>query len=438
MKSSPLSRTAIFGAKPRSKPGAIAVGILLIGLAALPAQAQTFSVIHTFTGSDGGNPYAGLTIDGAGNFYGTTEYGGAYPCGQGLNCGTVFKLTHRGSGWVTSQLYQFTGGNDGGLPQARVVFGPDGTLYGTTGDLTSNNRGTVFNLRPPAAVCKSVSCPWTESPLFTFDFATGYYLEGDLAFDASANIYGTTVFGGIFENCGGQGCGVVYELTPSGGSWTENILYNFTDGSDGGHPSGGVILDHAGNLYGTAELDNYGGSASGLVFEFSPSGSSWTEKALYHFVGTDDGEYPYAGLIFDRAGNLYGATVNGGTGGSGAVFRLTPSGGQWNFALLDSLAPGHGGLGPYQSLVMDSAGNLYGSSWTDGAHGHGSVFKLTPSNGGWTYTDLYDFSGNTDGDLPNGNLVLDASGNIYGTTYQGGRDGTGCFVTCGVIFEITP
>lgn len=408
---------------------ATALATLLI-VAAPSAHAQTFTVVHNFTGSDGANPWAGLTLDRAGNLYGTTAYGGngAPPCDPS-GCGTVFKLTHRGSGWVLSELYEFAGGADGATPLARVVFGPNGILYGTTLS-TTPYVATVFDLRPPATVCRSVSCPWTKSVLFSFDAATGYSLTGDLTFDATGNIYGTTQYGGS-GGCNTNGCGVLYELTQSGGSWAENILYNFTGAADGGHPSSGVIFDQAGNLYGTAPSDSYDDNSLGLVFEFTPSSSGWTESVLYYFTLAGNGGGPYGGLTFDLAGNLYGTTVGGGSGNVGTVFQLSPSGNNWNWNRLYSFPRGGSG-GPYATLVRDSAGNLYGTTEADGEYGYGNVFELTPSNGGWIYTDLHDFTGATDGGNPYSSLVLDSSGNLYGTAYQGGQNNGG------VVFEITP
>ncbi len=409
----------------------------LIALCAQPAHAQSFQVIHSFSGTDGGNPAAGLTIDRAGNLYGTTEYGGTHTCdSQGhIGCGSIFKLSRHGASWILGSLYDFTGGSDKAYPEARVVFGPDGALYGTTsigGGLGGD--GAVYKLQPPTSACKSVSCPWTETVLFQFDFSTGSLPSGDLAFDAAGNIYGTTRAGGSSQCAGGQGCGVAYQLTHSGGVWAENILFTFLDGTEGREPDGGVILDRAGNVYGTTCTDNQ--TQAGLVFELTPSGAGWTENVLYFLEGSG-AEHPCAGLISDPAGNLYGATEGGGSHHVGAVFRLTPSGSDWNFSLLASILGGQGQSGPSQSLVMDSAGNLYGASLIAGAHGYGSIFKVSPSNGSWTYTSLYDFTGGADGGNPNGNLVLDANGNIYGTTSYGGQSELGCSGSCGVIWMLT-
>ena len=259
------------------------------------AQAQTLSILHTFTGGgDGGEPYAGLTIDQAGNLYGTTSTGGA-------GYGTVFKLSHVGTGWILSTLYTFEGGNDGATPQARVVFGPDGTLYGTT-SYGGAGYGAVFSLRPPGQPCRSTNCPWTETVLYRFtgtvDGAIPGY--GDLAFDAAGNIYGTTMGGGA--NCSPYyHCGVVFKLSRSGGSWTESVLYSFSpSGNDGLIPDSGVVLGSAGNLYGTTVLGGVDGG--GVVFQLTQSGSAWTETVLHSFGGSNDGDGPVGGLIMDQPG----------------------------------------------------------------------------------------------------------------------------------------
>jgi uncharacterized repeat protein (TIGR03803 family) len=243
--------------------------LLMAAVLSVPAAAQTFTVLHSFSGADGGTPKSGLTMDRAGNLYGTTMVGGNYnpSCFANTGCGTVFKLSHSGTGWVLSQLYRFNGTSDGATPMARVVLGPDGALYGTTYYFGPNNDGTVFKLQPPATFCHSVSCPWTETTLIGLAQSTGDAPLGDLTFDAAGNIYGTTALGGVFENCEGSGCGVVYKLSHSGGTWTEDILYNFTDGADGASPRGGVIFDQAGNLYGTAFTEIFQGHRAGVVFD---------------------------------------------------------------------------------------------------------------------------------------------------------------------------
>ena len=397
---------------------------LVLAVASQSAQAQTFKVIHNFTGGqDGGNPYAGLTMDKAGNLYSTAYTGGA-------GYGTVYRLKRSGSNWVFNPLYSFAGNTDGANPEARVVLGPDDTLYGTTlfGGVVGcgpSGCGTVFNLRPPPAACKTALCPWTETVLHRFAGGTdGNYPEfSDVIFDQAGNIYGVTY-------AGGSGVvGTVYELTRSGNSWTESVLYNLS-GNNGNSPNA-VIFDNAGNLYGTTFTG--GLNNDGTVFELMyTSGIGWTENLLYSFQNGNDGSLPIAGLIFDKSGNLYGSTENGGSGGGGTVFELTPSGGSWKYTLLYSFAGGYR-CGPVGNLVMDGAGNLYGTTVCDGANQAGSVFKLTPSGGSWTYTSLHDFTGGSDGGFPTCNLIFDTNGNLYGTaTYGGGPQGYG------VVFEITP
>jgi uncharacterized repeat protein (TIGR03803 family) len=386
------------------------------------AQAQTFSVLHNFTGgADGAQPYVGLTMDPAGNLYGTAIFGGVPGGCYGSGCGTVFKLSRTGSNWIFSPLYSFTGSTDGSLPAGRVVRGPNGTLYGTTLQGGADNTGVVFNLHPPAHISGRVFSPWIETVLYQFGgVSDGNYPVGDLLFDAAGNIYGTTQNGG-YECEDTVYCGTVYELTPHGSSWTESILYEFTSGSVA-IPLAGVISDQAGNLYGTTWDGN------GAVFELIHSGSGWTENNLYQFGALGDGHSPAAGVIFDPAGHLYGTTQYGGAHGVGTVFELTHSGAVWTESILYSLS----GNGTPGSLVRDASGNLYGTSCGGGTHDSGTVFKLTPSGGGWAETDLHDFTGGSDGYCPVGNVILDAQGNIYGATGSGGSQGLG------VVFEITP
>lgn len=404
-----------------------------LAMIALPvAQAQTFSVIHNFSGGvDGAIPYAGLT-DHAGNFYGTTSSGGS------RNLGAVYRLKRSGPSWIVDGLYSFVGGASDGLqPLARVIFGPEGRLYGTTsaggpGQFCGLGCGIVFQLHPPATVCRSVSCPWTETVLYAFrGIPDGGFPSGELVFDAAGNLYGTT-------NIGGLDGGILYKLIPSGGSWTENLISDFNDGQV---PFGGLISDNAGNLYGTTQEG--GAHARGTVFQFQHSGSGWTGTVLYNFQGTSDGGYPNAGLIFDQAGNIYGASSAEGSGGGGTVFELSPSGGGWIYTLLYSFTgsrdlncpnPGdqYAGPGPWASLAMDGTGNLYGTTLCDGANHLGNIFKLAPSGGGWTYTSLHDFTGGDGGAYPLSSVIVDASGNLYGTASAGGSHGHG------VVWEIAP
>jgi uncharacterized repeat protein (TIGR03803 family) len=393
-------------------------------LAAQAAQAQTFKVIYSFTGHGSSDlPLAGLTIDQQGNLYGTTAWGGKF------GVGTVYELQPTDSGFTYSLIHSFGNGSDGAFAWGGVTLGTGGILYGTTASGGTNDYGTVFKLHPPAGSCDSRSCPWAETVLHRFTGGSdGRNPQAGVVLDAKGNVYGTNV------NGGGSRVGVVYEMKPTAGGWTFQTLYTFTDGQDGAYPSSLLLFDAAGNLYGTASSGGdpgCGGFGCGTVYKLTPSASGWTEHTLYSFQGGNDGGDPAAGLIADSDGNLYGATpgaINGGT-----VFELTPSGENWDFNLAYDIIGT--GPGPVNNLVRDRAGNLYGTSWGDGAYGHGVVFKLTPTGGGWTYTSLHDFTGGTDGGNANAGLLMDSKGNLYGTTYQGGLESC---ARCGVVYEITP
>jgi len=404
---------------------AAAITCALAIMATQSAQAQTYQVIYGFTGhSSAMHPIGGVTVDQHGNVYGTTAWGGAF------DGGTAYELRRAGSDFVFDLIHNFGGGADGSFPWDAPTFGPNGTLYGTTGIGGTHGEGTVFNLQPPANFCRSESCPWHETTLYNFARqGDGGNPQAGVIFDASGNIYGTNV------NGGGGSVGVVYEMTPSHGSWTYQVLYTFTDGQDGAYPSSLLIFDSAGNLYGTTTsggLPGCQGFGCGTVYKLTSSGSGWAEHTLYSFLDGTDGSAPSAGVLMDSAGNLYGATPGSNVTG-GTVFELTPSGGNWTFNLAYDLSGD--GPGPTQNLVRDAAGNLYGATWGDGLYGQGVVFKLTPTNGGWTYTSLHDFTGGSDGGNALGGLAMDSNGNIYGTTYMGGLPGCGY---CGVVFEITP
>ena len=393
---------------------ALMAGTVLLAVAVPGAQAQTYSVLHTFTdGSDGAGPQSGLTADGAGNFYGVAVQGGPY------NLGVAFRFSHSGAGWTLSPIYGFRGGSDGAGPYGAMVFGPDGALYGTTfSGGASCNCGTVFKLTPPASVCHSVSCPWTETVLYRFSGPDGLEPRRALVFDRAGNMYGTTLQGGAY------GWGVVYELSPSGNEWTESVLWNFTGGFDGENPLCSLLLDSAGNLYGTAPTGGY--NNLGTVFELSPSGSGWSMSQIYSFDGQGNGSTPYGGLAFDAQGNLYGSTAHGGQFDAGVAFEMSPTGGGWAYTLMNDFVTS----GPQDSPALDAAGNVYFVCTTCGYSGYDA--KFTDNNGVWTWSLLHGFTGGGGATLPVGTLAFDASGNIYGMTYDGGSTNDG------VIYEITP
>jgi uncharacterized repeat protein (TIGR03803 family) len=402
---------------------------LVITVMTSGAWAQSnYKSLYKFTGGqDGGDPQAGLISDQAGNLYGTTVEGGVN------KHGTVFKLAPNSDGsWTESVLYSFCAlgqCDDGAEPVAGLIFDQTGSLYGTTlgGDLYSS--GTVFKLTP------TEGGSWTETVLWSF---TGRRDGGDpycgLTFDLSGNLYGTTSNGGVY------GRGTVFKLTPhSGANWTESVLYDFTTGgSNSGIPLAGVIFDAAGNLYGTTE--NGGEDNEGTVFELKPTKKGiWTISVLHSFTGGRDGGGPgYGNLVMDAAGNLYGTTVYGGIYEYGAVFKLAQSSGKWRETVIQSFTGRGDGATPVAGLTFDSTGNLYGTTQQGGdlgrcgGDGCGTVFKLVPnSNGGWNETVLHDFFDHP-GDSPAGGVTFGAAGNLYGTT-----DGDGT-TSEGSVFEVTP
>jgi uncharacterized repeat protein (TIGR03803 family) len=405
---------------------ALAIVLTLAAVLTQSAQAQTYSVIYNFSGGQGGaTPMAGLTSNGANSFYGTANYGGITggPCGNS-GCGMVYRLTNSGSGWALTSLYNFMGGADGQNPEtANVVFGPDGGLYSSTflggGGCTGAGCGTVFKLWPGRGF--SPSTTWIETILHRFSGADGSGPVGAIVFDHMGNLDGATNAGGF------QNGGVIFQLNASSG-FQEVVLFH-----PYGYPGSSVSMDHAGDLYGTTF--NGGANHFGSIFKLTPSGSGYTSTDIYDFTNGADGAYPKAGVILDAAGNLYGATSTGGSGHGGTVFKLTFSNGRWVYSPLYSFAgPSNGRLisGPVGNLVMDSGGNLYGTTFSDGIYGSGAVFKLTPSNGSWTYTSLHDFFNGSDGGFPYSNLVIDTRGNLFGTASTGGAQGLG------VVFQITP
>jgi uncharacterized repeat protein (TIGR03803 family) len=322
----------------------------------------TQTVIHTFEGgNDGAEPVAGLAIDAAGNLYGTTAGGG-----NSKDLGTVFKLTHGSGGWTETVIHRFTGGKDGFAPYANVILDGAGNLYGTTSGGGKNNLGIVFELSPTAGG------KWTEKILRAFPGGNGGGAPNAVIFDASGDLIGTTYRGGpaIYHESG-----IVYKLTKnSGGGWKETVLYSFTGGADGMHPEAGVILDNLGNIYGTTY--DGGSSKKGVVFQLSPGSGGWTQTVLHTFTTISQGQNPRAPLLFDGSGNLYGTTAGGGV--HGTVFELIPGSGGWTYNLLYNFPTSSSGSNPYGGVIFDTSGSLYGTTLNGGASNYGTVYKVTP------------------------------------------------------------
>lgn len=370
------------------------------------AEAAKFKVLYTFQGgTDAASPIGGVTGDGKA-LYGTAYFGGAN------NLGTVYKLAKNGTETV---LYSFAGGSDGANPQAGLTTDSSGNLYGTTYSGGAHNRGTVFKITPKGV----------ETVLYSFcpkypTCSDGFNVSAGLITDSSGNLYGTAYAGGAHS------LGSVFEVAPDG---TETTLYSFAGGSDGADPNAALIADASGNFYGTT---NGGGTPGyGTVFELAPNG---TETVLYSFKGGSDGEYPFASLILDSQGNLYGTTWSGGSGGDGTVFKVASGGTE---TVLYSFAGKSDGSSPNTSLTLDNKGNLYGTTMYGGNSsdcsgvGCGTVFKLATDG---TKTILYAFAG-SDGAQPNAPLLVGKHGKFISTTYNGGNSGCGG-TGCGVIYEL--
>jgi uncharacterized repeat protein (TIGR03803 family) len=414
------------------KHGAASVALALVVLlqalliTAQSAQAQTaftYEVLYTFAGqADGGVPAAGLVLDSAGNLYGTTEYRGT------SDWGVVFKLDTTAKETV---LHSFSGGADGATPRAGLVRDSSGNLYGTAlqggppcGPFTC---GVVFK----------IDSTGNYSVLHGFTGVDGANPEAGLLRDSAGNLYGTT-------SAGGSGYGVVFKLDAT--TDKETLLYTFTGGTDGGQPMASLISDSSGNLYGTTQG---GGDLSaciagcGVVFKLDPTGG---ETVLYTFSGGADGRYPSGDLIQDSAGNLYGITSAGGVScirsgeGCGVVFKLDPIT-RKETVLYSFTGESDGGIPDKASLFRDDAGILYGTTALGGASGGcggggcGVVFNLDPTTG--KETVLYTFTGGADGGQPTAGLIRDSAGSFYGTASTAGISGN-CGIGCGVVFKLTP
>jgi uncharacterized repeat protein (TIGR03803 family) len=404
-----------------SQTTSIALASVVLLLAMTPrGQAQTYSVLYTFTGvSDGFSPRAGLIRDSAGNLYGTTESGGKTGGACGIGCGTVFMVDPAGNETV---LHAFGGAPDGSTPTGGVVRDAEGNLYGTTAIGGSNGGGIVFRLDKNGK----------ETVLHTLGGSgDGAIAYAGLFRDAAGNLYGTTAAGGSI------GSGTIYKVDSKG---NETVLYSFSGGVDGGLPYSTPMLDPSGNLYGVTFKPS-------VLFRLDKLNK---ETVLHAFTGGIGGEHPaYVRLVRDPDGNLYGTTDDGGIyrgvcrtwGGCGVVFTVDKNGQE---TVLYSFTGNADGSNPPAGLIRDAAGNLYGTTTGggdlscaqgQGKYGCGVVFKVDKYG---QETVLYSFTGQADGAEPGDRLLLDGAGNLYGTTGVGGDLSCNPPYGCGVVFKLTP
>jgi uncharacterized repeat protein (TIGR03803 family) len=368
------------------------------------------TLIYKFGGkesNDGESPNGGLIIDGQGNLYGVTAYGGTGDCillGVKAGCGTVYEISlpkQKGEAWKETILYSFPTTKQGYVPDGNLVFDGVGNLYGAT--LYGGTKGTTCD---------------------------GYY--------------------------GGQ-CGTVFELSPpktKGGKWAQKVLHNFASGTDGANPNGGLVLDSKGAIYGTTysggnqDCRYEGETGCGTAFMLRPllaKGGRWSESVIHRFNrSSSDGGNPMAGMVFDTKGSLYGTTLNGGPGQYGTVFCLKPpskGARAWVETLLHSFNDGQEGAGPEAGLTFDAQGDLYGTTAiATNRSVQGNLFRMRPptqKGDPWALSVIYTFIGSPDGASPSANVILGGNGSIFGTTQAGGS-GQACQGGCGTVYEASP
>jgi len=430
--------------------GPLAITITLAASTAVFGQTET--VLYRFQGgSDGDAPIGALIADGAGNLYGATSVGGTGNCtsASATGCGTLFQLTppaFQGGAWTETVLYSFQGGSDGSYPAGGLLMDQAGNLYGMTtyggaavADCPSTGCGTVFQLTPPSAPGGA----WSESRIYTFQGGTdGFLPTGSLIVDTAGNLYGVTSAGGP-ARC--RACGTVFELTPTGrGAWQKSVLYTFRPFPPVG-PIGdaegplGVVFDGSGNLIGAAGSGGFcqqfeGGSCFGAVFKLTaPSQPGASWNETIVHRFSPLEQNPVSAPVVDSSGAIYGTVYLG-------VYRLV--GGIVTILHNFSDTQGDGNL-PYGGVILDQSGNVYGTTIGGGNQGHGTVYELKRPAGHWqpwTETILYYFGGSPDGDGPDAPLLLGSGGVLYGTTLRGGT--TGCVyyssVGCGAVFQVVP
>jgi uncharacterized repeat protein (TIGR03803 family) len=421
---------------------------------------------------DGASPTGALVFDKAGNLYGATADGGASACDSPGECGTVYQLARpakNGDPWKETVLYVFKGHaeNDGATPEGGLVIDEAGNLYGVTGYGGDGSCtllggavgcGTVYELSPPA----KQGDPWTETVLYSLKGGKdGYVAIGDLVFDKAGNLYGATLFGGgkgtTCDSLYGGQCGTVFELSPpktTGGKWTERVLHSFAGGTDGADPTGGLVLNGKGAIYGTTQVGGYhqgvcdrgnGYEGCGTVFALKPpaqEGGNWSESVLWRFEGTpNDGLGPNGRLALDSSGSLYGTTIGGGGYEDGVVFELNPpikNGNRWKESLIHVFTGAKDGQGPWAGLVQGATGSFYGSAGGSPSHG-GLLFEMKPPTGDvgtWSFDVICSFTGSPYGYDPL-ELTIVKGGAIFGVTLSGGS-GQACQGGCGTVFRAAP
>ena len=411
------------------------LGIAALGFMTTVETQSQAQILHDFPGfpTDGSQPYGGVILDPAGMLYGTTQTGGTF--GGGI----VFKLTPPPPGrghWPEHVLWNFGASSaDGRLPNGDLVQDPAGVIYGMTPSGGAGGFGTVYQLSPPAPGGTN----WTETILHAFDFTDGATPLGGLIRDQAGNLYGTTAFGGLSPT---SRLGTVFKLAPPAAGqtqWVQQILYSFSEyASDGQNPSGTLVMDAQGNLFGATE---YGGSGYGTVFEVSPpvpGQTAWTEKILFAFDGAASGKYPVAGLAVGPRGTLYGTTMSGGSGGLGTVFALAApesANGRWRYTALHNFTGSPDGATPLSAVTVTRFGTINGTTVLGGSslceQGCGTVFELVPPpvpGEMWTeklYTPLMPSRGSN----PGSDVIVGADHALFGTAGGGSPNG-------GVIYRL--
>ena len=382
------------------------------------AKASTTEIIYSFAGDEDGEYLdTDVEIDAAGNLYGTSVLGGEF------GGGTVWELSPIAGGWVHTVLYSFTGSADGGEPYKGVTLDAAGNLYGTavTGGSGSceGGCGVVYKLTNSGGT-------WTQTVIHAFTGDDGSGPGSRVTLDSRGNVYGMTPTGGA------DGLGTIYELHPrSGGSWAFRVIHDFTGGPDGSSGSAGKMVLRGRHLYGAATT---GGAGYGTVFELRSTGmGGWDFRTLYEFQGSPDGSFPYGALLFDQTGHIYGTTYYGGADGLGSIYQLTrTTGGNWSEQVLYGFQAGQDGNSSISNLVSDAVGNLYGTT-SEGGLGSGTIFELASNgNGTWTESLPHLFAGPPDGAFPYAGMVGDGTGIFYGATVHGGASGEGA------IYLFTP